>query len=198
MYQYPIFETIAILNGKPQNLEYHQVRMNKAVEFLFKNANSLNLAEIIQIPKEYQTGLVRCRIDYNQQDYKTLFAPYQKREIKSYQCVYLDNIDYQFKYSNRSDFEKINIDNDEAIIIQNNKVTDCRIGNLLFLKENIWYSPKDYLLKGTQLSYLLAQNKIVLKEINVNEIHQYEKIMMINAMNPFDDSRAIPTQQIAL
>nr|WP_314741979.1 aminotransferase class IV family protein [uncultured Haemophilus sp.] len=198
MYQYPIFETIAILNGKPQNLEYHQVRMNKAVEFLFKNANSLNLAEIIQIPKEYQTGLVRCRIDYNQQDYKTLFAPYQKREIKSYQCVYLDNIDYQFKYSNRSDFEKINIDNDEAIIIQNNKVTDCRIGNLLFLKENIWYSPKDYLLKGTQLSYLLAQNKIVLKEINVNEIHQYEKIMMINAMNPFDESRAIPTQQIAL
>lgn len=198
MCQYPIFETIAILNGKPQNLEYHQERMNKAVEFLFKNANMLNLAEIIQIPKEYQTGLVRCRIDYNQQDYKILFAPYQKREIKSYQCVYLDNIDYQFKYSNRANFEKIKTDKDEVIIIQNNKVTDCRIGNLLFLKENIWYSPKDYLLKGTQLSYLLAQNKIMLKEININEIHQYEKIMMINAMNPFDESRAISTQQIAL
>lgn len=198
MCQYPIFETIAILNGKPQNLEYHQARMNKAVEFLFKNANMLNLAEIIQIPKEYQTGLVRCRIDYNQQDYKILFAPYQKREIKSYQCVYLDNIDYQFKYSNRANFEKIKTDKDEVIIIQHHKVTDCRIGNLLFLKENVWYSPKDYLLKGTQLSSLLAQNKIMLKKINVNEIHQYEKIMMINAMNPFDESRAIPTQQIAL
>ena len=107
-------------------------------------------------------------------------------------------MDYIFKYSNRENFDLIKIEKDEAIIIQNGKVTDCRVGNLLFLKNNIWYSPKDYLLKGTQLSYLLSQNKIKLVEIKVKDLHQYEKIMMINAMNPFDESRAISTQHITL
>ena len=127
-----------------------------------------------------------------------LFSIYQKREIKSYQAVYFDTLDYIFKYSNRENFDLIKIEKDEAIIIQNGKVTDCRVGNLLFLKNNIWYSPKDYLLKGTQLSYLLSQNKIKLVEIKVEDLHQYEKIMMINAMNPFDESRAISTQHITL
>lgn len=198
MCQYPIFETIAILDGKPQNLKYHQARMNEAMKDYFHQANPFALENIIQVPKEYQSGLVRCRIDYNKKAYKMLFAAYQRREIKSYQCVYLDKLYYRFKYSNRSDFEKIKTNKDEVIIIQNNKVTDCCIGNLLFFKENIWYSPKDYLLKGTQLSRLLAENKVVLKEILAEDITQYEQIMMINAMNPFDVSRAIPTQQIAL
>ena len=141
---------------------------------------------------------MRCRIDYNQQDYHIIFSIYQKREIKSYQTVYFDTLDYIFKYSNRENFDLIKIEKDEAIIIQNGKVTDCRVGNLLFLKNNIWYSPKDYLLKGTQLSYLLSQNKIKLVEIKIEDLHQYEKIMMINAMNPFDESRAISTQHITL
>lgn len=198
MCQYPIFETIAILDGKPQNLEYHQARMNEAIKDYFHQANPFALENIIQVPKEYQSGLIRCRIDYNEKEYKMLFATYKKREIKNYQCVYLDKLDYRFKYSDRSNFEKIKTDKDEVIIIQNNKVTDCRIGNLLFLKENIWYSPKDYLLKGTQLSRLLAEHKVVLKEILAGEIPQYEQIMMINAMNPFDTSQAISTKQIAL
>ena len=184
MSQFPVFETIAILDGIPQNLAFHQVRMDNAIEKLFKQTSVFNLAEIIQVPERYQNGLVRCRIDYNQQDYHIIFSIYQKREI--------------FKYSNRENFDLIKIEKDEAIIIQNGKVTDCRVGNLLFLKNNIWYSPKDYLLKGTQLSYLLSQNKIKLVEIKIEDLHQYEKIMMINAMNPFDESRAISTQHITL
>ena len=198
MSQFPVFETIAILDGIPQNLAFHQARMDNAIEKLFKQTSVFNLAEIIQVPERYQNGLVRFRIDYNQQDYHIIFSIYQKREIKSYQAVYFDTLDYIFKYSNRENFDLIKIEKDEAIIIQNGKVTDCRVGNLLFLKNNIWYSPKDYLLKGTQLSYLLSQNKIKLVEIKIEDLHQYEKIMMINAMNPFDESRAISTQHITL
>ena len=87
---------------------------------------------------------------------------------------------------------------DEAVIIHDKKVTDCRIGNLIFFKDGIWYGSKNYLLKGTQLSRLLSENRVQLKEINADEIHQYEKVMMINAMNPFDESRAISTQHITL
>ena len=195
---FPVFETIAIIDGIPQNLAFHQARMDNTIEKLFQKTSVFNLEEIIQVPTEYQNGLIKFRINYNQQDFNIIFSAYQRREIKNYQCIYLDKLNYTFKYTNRTIFENINIEKDETIIIQNGKITDCRVGNLLFLKNNIWYSPKDYLLKGTQLSYLLSQNKIKLVEIKIEDLHQYEKIMMINAMNPFDESRAISTQHITL
>lgn len=195
---FPVFETIAIIDGIPQNLAFHQARMDNTIEKLFQQVSIFNLEEIIQVPTEYQNGLIKCRIDYNQQDFNIIFSAYQRREIKNYQCIYLDKLNYTFKYTNRTIFENLNIEKDEAIIIQNGKITDCRIGNLLFLKNNIWYSSKDYLLKGTQLSNLLSKNRIELAEIRVDDLHQYEKVMMINAMNPFDESRAISTQHITL
>lgn len=198
MSRFPVFETIAIIDGIPQNLSFHQARMDNTIEKLFQKTSVFNLEEIIQVPTEYQNGLIKCRIDYNQQDFNIIFSAYQRREIKNYQCIYLDKLNYTFKYTNRTIFENIKIEKDEAIIIQNGKITDCRIGNLLFLKNNIWYSSKDYLLKGTQLSNLLSKNRIELAEIRVDDLHQYEEVMMINAMNPFDEGRAISTQHITL
>jgi hypothetical protein len=193
-----VFETIAIIDGIPQNLAFHQARMDNTIEKLFQKTSVFNLEEIIQVPTEYQNGLIKCRIDYNQQDFNIIFSAYQRREIRNYQCVYLDNLDYTLKYTNRTIFEDINMIKDEAVIIHDKKVTDCRIGNLIFFKDGIWYGSKNYLLKGTQLSRLLSENRVQLKEINADEIHQYEKVMMINAMNPFDESRAISTQHITL
>lgn len=195
---FPVFETIAIIDGLPQNLAFHQARMDNTIEKLFQKTSVFNLEEIIQVPTEYQNGLIKCRIDYNQQDFNIIFSAYQRREIRNYQCVYLDNLDYTLKYTNRTIFEDINMIKDEAVIIHDKKVTDCRIGNLIFFKDGIWYGSKNYLLKGTQLSRLLSENRVQLKEINADEIHQYEKVMMINAMNPFDESRAISTQHITL
>ena len=195
---FPVFETIAIIDGIPQNLAFHQARMDNTIEKLFQKTSVFNLEEIIQVPTEYQNGLIKCRIDYNQQDFNIIFSAYQRREIRNYQCVYLDNLDYTLKYTNRTIFEDINMIKDEAVIIHDKKVTDCRIGNLIFFKDGSWYGSKNYLLKGTQLSRLLSENRVQLKEINADEIHQYEKVMMINAMNPFDESRAISTQHITL
>ena len=195
---FPVFETIAIIDGIPQNLAFHQARMDNTIEKLFQKTSVFNLEEIIQVPTEYQNGLIKCRIDYNQQDFNIIFSAYQRREIRNYQCVYLDNLDYTLKYTNRTIFEDINMIKDEAVIIHDKKVTDCRIGNLIFFKDGIWYGSKNYLLKGTQLNRLLSENRVQLKEINADEIHQYEKVMMINAMNPFDESRAISTQHITL
>ena len=54
MSQFPVFETIAILDGIPQNLAFHQARMDNAIEELFKQTSVFNLAEIIQVPERYQ------------------------------------------------------------------------------------------------------------------------------------------------
>ena len=44
MSQFPVFETIAILDGIPQNLAFHQARMDNAIVALFAVFVILSLA----------------------------------------------------------------------------------------------------------------------------------------------------------
>lgn len=193
MCQYPLFETVAIIDGKIQNIFYHQQRMNNAFIHYFKQDNNFALSEMINIPEEYQKGLVRCRIDYNTKECQVQFFHYIPKAIKTFQCVYVENFDYQFKYTDRLELEQLKQTVcDEIILVNNGFISDCSIGNLLFLKQGKWYSPNHYLLKGTQMSYLLDEQKISLVDIPVEALFDYEQIMVINALNPFDLKRAVP------
>ena len=197
MCQFPLFETILILDGQAQNLAYHQQRFELAVQEYFGQNPAFSLAEILEIPNEFQQGKVRCRIDYNAENYELKFFAYQPKSIRRFRCIEVENWDYHLKFSDRKRFDLLNIlQNEEVIILNNGKVSDCSIGNLLFLKQGIWYSPQDYLLKGTQLSRLLEQGKVVLTEIHRQDLAEYEKIMLINALNPFDENRALPCSAI--
>ena len=46
---FPVFETIAIIDGIPQNLAFHQARMDNTIEKLFQKMSVFNLEEIIQV-----------------------------------------------------------------------------------------------------------------------------------------------------
>lgn len=198
MCQFPLFETIAIIDGQVQNLSYHQQRFESAVREYFGCTATFSLVEMFaEIPNEFQQGKVRCRIDYNARDYHIQFYAYTPKQVCHFRTVSVENWDYHLKFSDRKRFDFLNIlQNEEVIIINNGFVSDCSIGNLLFLKDKIWYSPKNYLLKGTQLSKLIEQKKVVLTEITQQDVCQYEKIMLINALNPFDESRALACSQI--
>lgn len=196
---YPTFETLSIIDGVVQNIEYHQARFENTMRTFFNKTPDIQLAALIKVPEEYRVGKIRCRIDYNHEAFEVKYFPYTPKEIHTFQCVYVEGLDYRFKYSDRQCLEKLKTENaDEVIIINNGFVSDCTIGNLLFLKQNQWYSPTHFLLKGTQLSYLLAQNQVCLTEISVADLSSFEKVMMINALNPFDEKRAISVKQIRL
>ncbi|MDO4697571.1 MAG: aminotransferase class IV family protein [Pasteurellaceae bacterium] len=198
MCRFPLFETLAVVDGQFRRVEYHQQRVNFAFQHYFKAECRLVLRQI-PIPTEFQHGFFRCRMDYNASDFAVGFYPYQPRKIEQFQCVYTENLDYRFKYSDRKgvDFGQ-KMQNVESIIVNNGKVSDCTIGNLLLLKNGVWYSPADYLLKGTQLSYLLDQKQVVLTEICPENLFDYQQIMLINALNPFELSRAIPINRSAV
>lgn len=191
MSQYPLFETIAVIDGKFQNLAFHQERVEKAFSDYFHQSCTFFLNQI-DVPKLYSSGFYRCRIDYNEKTFEVHFYDYTPREIHQFQCVYTENLDYTFKYTDRKRLEILkNLKTDEVIIINNGFVSDCTIGNLLFLKKEKWYSSNHYLLKGTQLSRLLLEGKIELVDIRAEQLFDYEKVMMINALNPFNEERAI-------
>lgn len=192
MSQYPLFETMAVVDGKFRNIAFHQARVERTFQDYFKQNCTLFLNQMT-IPKDYTSGFYRCRIDYNEKEFELNFYTYTPPNIHYFQCVYTENLDYSFKYTDRKRLETLkNLQSDEVIIINNGFVSDCTIGNLLFLKNEKWYSPNHYLLKGTQLSSLLAEGTIELVDIRAEQLFDYEKIMLINALNPFDLQRAIP------
>lgn len=54
MCQYPLFETISVIDGQVQNLSYHQQRFKQAVNEFFGCEPDFCLAEILIVPAEFQ------------------------------------------------------------------------------------------------------------------------------------------------
>jgi 4-amino-4-deoxychorismate lyase len=48
---------------------------------------------------------------------------------------------------------------EEIIIVKNNCITDTSYTNLLFLKDEKWYTPSTYLLNGVMRQHLLKEKK---------------------------------------
>lgn len=197
MSQFPLFETLLIKEGVPQNIAYHQQRFDLACREYFNTEPFLNLIEVMIPPIMNCADTLRCRLDYNQSEYRVNFFTYMPRNIIEFQLIETQNLDYRFKYSDREFFNALpTSENCEVIVVNNGKVSDCSIGNLLFLKQGEWFSPKDYLLKGTQLSRLLDEKRVSLCEITPENLWDFEQVMLINALNPFEPARAISTQAV--
>jgi len=194
-----LFETLAINNGRILNLDYHNRRFKQGQLFLHCQKMIDDVADIIHIDDDFKDNLIRCRITYDKHDIKVKYFDYIPKNIQSFKLIECNDIDYTYKYDDRNllnDLLSQKGDCDEIIIIKNNFVSDCSVGNLLFLKDDIWYTPNTPLLKGVQRAYLLDVGKIHLTTIHKNDICQYKKVMMINALNAFDENRAILTKYI--
>lgn len=194
---FPLFETIAILGGMPQNLILHQQRYQNSLSDYYPNqrCQPLNLANVILSAwnkfsennhADTANPLFRCRIDYNTTHYQIGFFPYTKKSYSHFQPVVCDSIDYHLKFANRDIFAKLlqqKGDADEVMIIKNGYVTDCTLGNLIFKKQGEWFTPNTPLLQGTQRAKLLDEQKISERIIRWQDIDNYEEIRLINAMN---------------
>lgn len=187
-----LLETIKLENGRLFDLEYHNRRMNAARQELSGPQPPIDLAEIIQVTEEYCDGLFRCRIVYSNQIDSIEFIPQKERKFSSLKLVVCDHIDYHLKYADRSLLNKLYAQRDEAdeiIIIRNNEITDCSIGNLLFYDGESWVTPATPLLPGTQRQKLLETGHIQEEFIVVQDLGNYSKVAIINT---FFDLKNMP------
>ncbi|VEI46732.1 Uncharacterised protein [Actinobacillus equuli] len=74
MCRFPLFETISVIDGEPQNLAYHQQRFESTIKQYFNVQPQWQLAEIIYVPDGFRQGRVRCRIDYNASEFQQQFS----------------------------------------------------------------------------------------------------------------------------
>ncbi|RKD88458.1 aminotransferase class IV family protein [Mangrovibacterium diazotrophicum] len=191
-----LLETIKLENGRLFDLEYHNRRMNAARRELFGTLPPVDLADIIQVPEECCDGLYRCRIVYSNQIESIEFIPQKERTFSSLKLVVCDHLDYHLKYANRSLLNELYAQRgeaDEIIIVRNNEITDCSIGNLLFYDGESWVTPADPLLQGTQRQKLLETGHIQEEFIVVQDLKNYSKVAIINT---FFDLKNMPIIEI--
>ena len=196
---YRLFETIKCENGKLINLEFHQERFNRSRKIYFGLDDFIALQKIIPIPEMYKSGIFRCRVTYSYKIENVEFIPHQYRKVERLKLVYNDFIDYQFKYADRKHltqlFEKRE-DCDDILIVKNNCITDSYTANPIFFDGEKWWTPDTVLLPGTQRARLLQEGKIFEHKITPADLQKFEKVGLINALQPMENMPVIDIRNI--
>lgn len=183
-----LFETIKIAGGKIFNLPYHNRRMNRARRELFGAEDLLNLEDFIEIPPESENIITRCRVIYGLSVQSVEYSQYTPALITTLKLVEGSNIDYSFKYLDRSSLNALVDKNaaDDILIIKNGYVTDCSFANIVFYDGNRWTTPATPLLQGT-MREMLIQNGVIKEDfIKVDHLQKLSYFRLINAMLGFD------------
>ena len=194
-----LVESIKLKDGAIQNLEYHQMRMNRSMDELFPKGKKINLATVISIPDNFASGIFKVRVLYGNSVQKIEIEPYTFRTIQSLKVVHHESIDYHLKYTDRQILQELFAQRenyDDIIIAKNGLVTDSFAANLLFFDGETWVTPNSPLLKGTKRQFLIDQEIIFEKKIREEDIATFLKVGLINAMIDFEEMPVIAVEQI--
>ena len=193
-----LFETIKLENGVFHNLRLHAERINDARKKLFNLPDKIELSIELKVPESFSKGLYKCRIDYDKGIQKISFEKYKARKIGALQLVHCDNISYNFKFSDRSCFDKIKRQSkgNEILIIRNGLITDTSFSNIVFFDGQKWITPSSPLLEGTRRKELLSKGKILEQKIGPSDIKSFTKARLINAMLDLKSGTEININQI--
>ncbi|HEV8514399.1 MAG TPA: aminotransferase class IV [Cyclobacteriaceae bacterium] len=182
-------ETIRLKDGVVSNLDYHVERMNRSVDEVLRTKQKFDLEDALSSLSLPPKGLHKIRLIYDAEIRSIEVTPYKRKEIRQLKIVYDNAISYDYKFENRAELESLfnqRDDGDDVIIIKNYQVTDTSYANLVFKKNNQWFTPKTFLLNGTTRKRLLEEKIIFEEKITINDLPRYEKVKLINAMLQFD------------
>ncbi|MBN1790455.1 MAG: aminotransferase class IV [Bacteroidales bacterium] len=198
-----LLETIRIKQNMLQHIVYHNHRVNNSRKLLFHAKQLWDLSEIIQIPDLDQNTIYRCRFLYARKVVGFEFVPYIPRVVKKLYLVDCGDLNYSFKYSDRSALEKLkkNLPDpnlSDILLVKNGFITDTSFSNITLFDGSNWYTPSSPLLEGTKREYYI-NNKTILKcDISPSDLPKFKKVRLINAMLDLDNSDDIPMENIII
>lgn len=186
-----LFETIKVVNKKLQNISFHNERMNRSRHELFGSKDELVLTDLIDIPTDITNEVYKCKVIYSDKIKDVEFRKYNTRNIEKLNLVNDDEIDYSYKYLDRSVLDDLmskhcKDNSDDILIIKNGRITDTSYSNIALFNGKEWHTPKFPLLKGTKRAKLLYDKRIIEKDIMIYELEHYAQVVLINAMLEFD------------
>ncbi len=194
---YSFLESICFRSGAYQLLDYHQQRINRTFDHFFPDKLPPDLKKIL--PALAGHTKKKVRLEYHPDGHDLQVTEYQVKDIKRMKVVESNEIDYDFKYADRSQLHQLfqqRGEADDILIIRDGKVTDSYYANVIFqANDGEWITPKSRLLNGVKRQYLLDRNIIREKSIRLEDMKDYSQVCLINAM--LDPGEVvIPTSQI--
>lgn len=197
---YPLFETLCIDNGRIRNAEWHRRRFETSYGSLYRHCPTYSLFDNTHISSEYNTGIFRLRISYNESSTKTEIEPYITKNITRLKVwAVAPSFDYSLKYTDRSVINNLFSQRgncDDVLIIKDGMVTDTSVCNIVFFDGQKWITPSTPLLCGTARARLLADGTIEERPVAESDIHKFEAFRLINALRHFDTVATTTTDNI--
>lgn len=181
-------ESICFENGEYALIEIHQERINKTFRKFYPLTIPFDLRS--QLPKLDFKEKYKVRVLYSNESVDIEFAKYTPAKIKTLKTIESIGLEYEFKSENRKSLDKLYKQKEKAddiIIVKNGQVTDSWFANLAFWDGAKWHTPKSCLLNGVKRQFYLRYGLITESFIKVENIKDYEKISLINAMLDLGD-----------
>ncbi len=196
-----LFETIKVKHNKLQHIVYHNNRVNNSRKLLFQSKYSWDLSEIIRIPELDHNTIYRCRFLYAKEPDGFEFIPYIPRVVQKLYLVDCGDLDYSFKYSDRSILEKLKSkipdpEISDILFLKYGLITDTSFSNIVLFDGINWYTPATPLLNGTKREYYIDKKIILKQDITLTGLYKYRKARLINAMLDLDAREDIPIENI--
>jgi len=169
-------ESIKVVDGVPQNLELHAGRASRTIYDHFGIRGGLPMHEIMDEARRHPHGLYKMRILYSKDIISINCVEYQPRNVRSLKIVDGGNIEYSYKYEERSSLNRLleqKEECDDILIIKDGFVTDTSYSNIVFGKSGKLFTPKAFLLNGVKREFLLKSGVITQIEIRPSDISLY-------------------------
>lgn len=186
-------ESIRFESGAYHLLEYHQDRVNRVFREYFQKSRPIQLSEILDYglnPSEK----FKCRLIFDFSKFYIEYLSYSQKKVESLRAIVNDEIDYSFKYEDRKVLRELYSqrgDCDDILIVKKGRITDSSYANVLFEKEDHWYTSDTPLLKGVQREYLIDTGIVKEVKIDIHDLNKYDTFMICNSMLPFDVNRRV-------
>jgi len=137
-----------------------------------------------------ETGIHKCRIVFDSEVQSLEYLPYVRREIKSLKLVETDMETLPYKIEDRTKLDIAFAKReacDDVLMIRNDLLTDTSYSNIALFDGENWITPKSPLLFGVNRAQLVAENKLIQKDIKVSELFNFQRISLFNAMIEFGE-----------
>jgi len=196
---YRFFETIKIVNGIIQNPQFHQNRIDETLLSCYNLKTNDSIIDSIIVPDEFKSGLVKCRLSYDISEHLSSFQNYEIRKVTSLKLIFCDDIEYKYKYSDRTVINELLLhkeDCDDILIVKNGLMSDTSFSNIILFDGKKWLTPDTPLLNGTCRQRMLQKGRIEESRIAFGDLKNFQNLVLINAMRGEDLENQIPIESI--
>jgi 4-amino-4-deoxychorismate lyase len=87
---------------------------------------------------------------------------------------------------------------DDVLLVQNGYITDSYYCNVAAWDGKAWRTPARPLLAGTQRAQLLAKGTLQPADIHHNDLKNFEKLALFNALLGWEDRQEVWLEDISL